>query len=425
MLEVGAQVDLEVGEVAHGGACVARHEGQAVFVRHALPGERVVAEVTEARRDFARADAIEVLRPAHGRVEPPCPWARPGQCGGCDWQHASPATQRAMKARIVADQLRSLAGLDVDVIVSAVPGDADGLGWRTRVQYAVSEDGIAGLRRHRSHDVVAIDWCRIAAPGVVELGVPARRWLGSASVEAIAGGSGDRALVLTPRRRKRRPVVPDVGETSVVVVDDKGRVDAVQGRPGVREQALGRTFWVGGSGFWQVHPGAATALSAAVLDALDPQPGELAVDLYAGVGLFTAALATAVDATGEVVSVEGAAGSVADARINLRDLPNVRVHEGRVDVELRRLGLGRVDVVVLDPPRTGAGADVVGLICALAPRAVAYVACDPAALARDVAAFAELGYLLDGLRGFDLFPMTQHVECVARLVPAAAPHPQA
>ena len=397
---------------------MARHDGLAVFVRHALPGERVVAEITEVRSGYARADAVDVVRAAPGRVAQPCPWAGPGLCGGCDWQHADLPLQRRLKADVVAEQLRSLAGLGVEVDAEPVPGDQDGLGWRTRVQYAVTDTGRAGLRKHRSHDVVEIDWCRIAAPGVVDLGIPSRRWPQAAAVEAIAGGSGDRAVVLTPRRARRPVHVPDDLDASVLTGDGKGGAVPLRGRPGVREEAGGRTFWVGGTGFWQVHPGAASALVDAVLTVTEPEPGERAVDLYAGVGLFAAAMASRVAPGGEVFAVEGAPGSVADARINLRDLPAVRVVEGRVDAALRRIGLGRADIVVLDPPRTGAGPDVVGLVAGLAPRVVAYVACDPAALARDVAVFATQGYRLESLRAFDLFPMTQHVECVAALTPA-------
>lgn len=421
MLSVGDRIELDVEDVAHGGHCIARHEGRTVFVRHALPGERVAAVVTDVRERFARADAVEVRRAADGRVEPPCPWARPGLCGGCDWQHAALPLQREMKARVVRDQLRALAAIERDVVVEPVTGDMNGLGWRTRVQYAVTEDGVAGLRRHRSHDVVAIDWCRIAAPGVVDLAVPARAWPGLSSVEAIAASTGDRALVLAPRKQRAAVRIPDDVAASVLRADGKGGVTAVRGRPGVREVVDDRTFWVGGSGFWQVHPGAARTLRHAVVEATRPAPGDTALDLYCGAGLFAAALAERVNPGGEVVAIEGAESAVADAQVNLRDLPRTRVVAGRVDAGLRRLGLGRVDIVVLDPPRTGAGSDVVALITGLTPRAVAYVACDPAALARDLATFAERGYVLAGLRAFDLFPMTQHVECVATLVP----HPPA
>jgi tRNA/tmRNA/rRNA uracil-C5-methylase (TrmA/RlmC/RlmD family) len=292
------------------------------------------------------------------------------------------------------------------------------------VQYAVDGSGSAGLHAHRSWVVVPVDDCRIATGGVRALDVTGRRWPGWAGVEAVvSAGAHDALLVLTPaagaRRRPRVPAVPD--RTSVAVATG-GAVDRVRGRTWVREQVdVGgtlREFRVTGSGFWQVHPGAAPTLVSAVLEALAPQPGERVLDLFAGAGLFVAALAGGVGDTGSVLAVEGSARAVADARRSLHDLPHVRLERGRVDAVLARLGSDvEADLVVLDPPRTGAGRRVVEQVAALAPRAIAYVACDPAALARDVAWFGERGYVLDGLRAFDIFPMTHHIECVARLVP--------
>ena len=383
-----------VGPVAHGGHCVARHEGRVVFVRHTLPGETVRAVVTDGAEgsSFWRADAVEVLTPSPDRVPPPCPWSGPGRCGGCDWQHVSVPAQRALKAEVVHEQLSHLAHLDVAVEVEPVPGDVDGLGWRTRVTWAVAEDGSAGLRRHRSHEVVPVDSCRIAHPLVDQAGVTRRTWPGAGSVEVSASvATGDRL------------VLPD------------GRGD------GFLTEVVGdRAFRVTGGGFWQVHPGAAATLLAAVMDGLQPRPGESALDLYGGVGLFAAQLAQAVGPTGRVTLVESDRVAVADARHNLAELPAVRVERGRVDHVLRRLRTGRADLVVLDPPRSGAGRAVVDLVARqVRPRRVAYVACDPAALARDLTWFAERGYHLTGLRAFDIFPMTHHVECVALLEPAA------
>ena len=150
-------LDLKAGEVAHGGWCVARPaDGPVIFVRHALPGERVLARVTEVTTRLARAEAVQILAASPDRVEPPCPHAHPGGCGGCDWQHAALPAQRSLKAAVVRQQLRRLAGLDMEVTVEPLPGDAGaepgaGLGWRTRVQFAVRADGVAGLRAHRSH----------------------------------------------------------------------------------------------------------------------------------------------------------------------------------------------------------------------------------------------------------------------------------
>jgi len=391
---VGTSLTVSVGPVAHGGHCVARHEGRVVFVRHTLPGETVRAVVTDGAEgsSFWRADAVEVLTPSPDRVPPPCPWSGPGRCGGCDWQHVSVPAQRALKAEVVREQLSHLAHLDVVVEVEPVPGDVEGLGWRTRVTWAVADDGAAGLRRHRSHEVVPVDSCRIAHPLVDEAGVTRRTWPGAGSVEVSASVATGERLVL-----------PD------------GRGDGV-----LTEVVDGRAFRVTGGGFWQVHPGAAATLLAAVMEGLQPQPGDTALDLYGGVGLFAARLADAVGPTGRVTLVESDRVAVADARHNLAGLAAVRVERGRVDHVLRRLRTGRADLVVLDPPRSGAGRAVVDLVARqVRPRRVAYVACDPAALARDLTWFAERGYRLTGLRAFDIFPMTHHVECVALLEPAA------
>ena len=390
---VGERYEVRAERVAHGGFVVARHFGVVVFVRHALPGERVVALVTEGQEGdrFLRADAVEVLEASPDRVAPPCPFSGPGACGGCDFQHVALPAQRSLKAAVVAEQLHRLAGLTVEVTVEAV-GD-DGLDWRTRVQWAVTSDGEVGLRKHRSHDVVPVDDCRIAHPDLPD--VTDTKWPDATEVESIVSSTGQRLRLVT-------------------TADGTTYAD---GPHELTEQAAGRTWQVTGSGFWQVHPAAADTLVAAVLDGLAPEPGERAADLYSGVGLFSGVLAEAVGLTGHVVAVESDPVAVDDARVNLADLPHVSVLADRVDRALGADVVGTRDLVVLDPPRTGAKRDVVAGIARLEPRAVAYVACDPAALARDVAIFAEHGYVLESLRAFDLFPMTHHVECVAVLVP--------
>jgi tRNA/tmRNA/rRNA uracil-C5-methylase (TrmA/RlmC/RlmD family) len=294
-----------------------------------------------------------------------------------------------LKAIVVAEQLQRLAGLDVEVEVEAVPGDDGGLDWRTRVQWAVAVDGTPGLRGHRSRDVVAVDRCLIAHPGLPD--VLGSRWPEASTVEARVSSTGQQLRLVGTRDRST------VADGPLVLT----------------EEAAGRRWQVTGSGFWQVHPGAADALVGAVLDGLAPRRGEHALDLYAGVGLFSAALGEAVGRGGHVLAVESDADAAKDAVHNLEDLPQVAVLHERVDRALAVVD--RADVVVLDPPRTGARRAVVAAVGALSPRAVAYVACDPAALARDVAFFAEAGYALTSLRGFDLFPMTHHVECVALL----------
>ncbi|MFY7069796.1 class I SAM-dependent RNA methyltransferase [Nocardiopsis changdeensis] len=418
MTRAGTEFELTVDDVAHGGWCVGRHNGQVVFVRHALPGERVRVRVTERTSNLLRAEAVEVLTASPDRVEAPCRFAGPGACGGCDWQHATPGAQRLLKARVVADQLRRIAGIDREVVVEELPGTPDNLGWRTRVRFAVDADGVPGLRRHRSHDIEPVDRCLIAHPGVTELGVTELPWPGVREVEAVAAAErADRAVVVTPTGAKLG-TLPELKASSAVLRRFKGgRVQQVRGRRGVREIVGEREFRVGAGGFWQVHPAAARVFTEAILAALAPKPGETALDLYCGAGLFTAALAEAVGPEGRALGVESGAESVRDARYNLRDLEQARIEQHDVAAQMREWADVRADVVALDPPRAGAGAEVVRSIAGTRPRAVAYLSCDPATLARDLAEFDRSGYRLVDLRAFDAFPMTHHVECLAVLEP--------
>jgi tRNA/tmRNA/rRNA uracil-C5-methylase (TrmA/RlmC/RlmD family) len=341
-----------VGPVAHGGHCVARvaqPDGttRVVFVRHALPDERVRLVITEGSEGdrFWRADAVEVLDASPHRVSAPCAVAGPNGCGGCDFQHVDLAHQRTLKGQVVAEQMKRLAGLDVQVEVEPVPGDQDGLRWRTRQRFVPVPGGGSGMRKHRSHDVVPVEDCLIA---------------GARAVHRVRG------------------------------------VD----------------FDVPGEGFWQVHPGGPEMLVDLVLDLLQPVTGESSLDLYAGVGLFARFLS---DATGGPTTlIEGDAAACAAA---VRNVPGADIWHGEVSEALADEDLDAVDLVVLDPPRTGAKQRIVDAIADLGPRAVAYVACDPAALARDTASFAARGYRLERLVAMDAFPMTHHVECVALLVP--------
>ncbi len=428
---VGEEYEVEVGPVAHGGHCVARTEsGRVLFVRHALPGERVVARVTEGEETsrFLRADAVEVLEASKDRVPAPCPFSGPGKCGGCDWQHAKPGAQRRFKGEVIAEQLKRLAGLTPEEAGwdgTVMPAEGDKLpagevpAWRTRVQYAIDAEGHAGLRKHRSHEVQVIDRCLIAAPGVTELGIEKREWPQIASVEAIAAsGSADRQVILTPKPGGRLPIVELDKPVSVLRVGEKDKqVHRVHGRPFVRERADERTYRVGEGGFWQVHPQAADTLVKAVMQGLMPRKGDMALDLYCGVGLFAGALGERVGEKGAVLGIESGKRAAEDARHNLQDLDRVRIEHGKVEQVLPRTGIDSVDLVVLDPPRAGAGKQTVHHLASLGARRIAYVACDPAALARDLKYFAEVGYRVVKLRAFDLFPMTHHVECVAILKP--------
>jgi tRNA/tmRNA/rRNA uracil-C5-methylase (TrmA/RlmC/RlmD family) len=355
---------------------------------------------------------VEVLSASPDRVPEPCPHARPGRCGGCDWQHATGPAQRRIKADVIREQFARLAGLELpSLVVEELPGGL--LGWRTRITYAIDAAGRPGLHRHRSADLEPIAACPLGVPGVGDTDALARRWPGRTGIEAARGDDAEVTLLAhTPgpgrQARGRRP--PD-------------RVEVVAGPPTLHRSVLGRRLQVSAGGFWQVHPAAADAFARAMLEALAPRPGERILDLYAGAGTFTAVLADAVGPEGSVLGMEAAPGAVRDAEANLADRPWAVVERGRVDAARLRELRPAPDLVVLDPPRAGAGVDVLRAIVALAPRAVGYVSCDPATLARDVAAAVGAGWRLTGLRAFDAFPMTQHVECVATLEPAAETRP--
>jgi len=412
---------VEVGAPAHGGHCVARLDGRVVFVRHTLPGERVRIEVTDRRSRFWRADAVEVLAPSPDRVPSVWPEAGPGGVGGGELAHVALPAQREWKSQVLAETLRRIGGQQVADDVAAVTGPAgprveglpgdderDGLGTRTRIELTVARDGRAGMYRFRSHDVLALEQLPLADPAIVELGLlgsdsPWRRaWHPGVRVEAVAPSEGEPLVLVdgepaTPgRRRGKGPARRSVRE---VVPSPVGELH----------------YRVSGSGFWQVHRRAPEALVRAVLAAAAPEPGQSVLELYSGAGLLSLPLARAVGDEGRVVTLEGSASAVKDARRNLHDHPNVALGTGLVEPGTVAEGGQGSDVVVLDPPRAGAGAGVMEAITALSPSRIVHVACDPAALARDLAAARAGGYVVVGLEGLDLFPHTHHFEVVATL----------
>ena len=370
-----------LGPIAHGGHCVARVDGRVVFVRHGIPGEVVRIRITDdSKPRFWWGEVSEVITASPDRVPPRCPVA--GLCGGCDFQHVDLPRQRQFKAEVIAEQLRRLAGCEVDVTVEPVPGDRDGLGWRTRMRYLAQGQRI-GLRAWRSDELVDLTGigCPIAHPD---------------AQPPVKAGTDDGEVVVA------------VGDGARTVIRDR---QVIEGPRELVQRVHDRSYRVRADGFWQVHPGAATMLTDAVVEMLAPKVGETALDLYCGVGLFAGRL---VDEGCRVFGVELSRDAVELAR---RNVPEARFRAGRMDRLLSTL-TAHSDLIVLDPPRSGAGAAVVRHLVGLGARAIAYVACDPAALARDVATFADCGWRLEAVRAFDLFPMTHHVEAVALLTPA-------
>ncbi len=427
-------LELTVGPAAHGGHCVARHEGRVIFVRHAIPGEVVRARLTEYDDDarFWRADATDILRASADRVNHP--WAladavlagmrgtRP--VGGAEFGHISLPAQRRLKAGIFREQLTRLGKVERSITVEPVPDESpDGLGWRTRVGFAVDSSGHLSMHEHRSNGLIPVAEMPLAVPAINELGLWNVDFAGVESVEIAAGSGEGEPLVLLgsadPLSRAVRSVADSIEGASVVAWDPgSGTLHRLKGRTWLEEVVGDNRFRVTGGGFWQIHRSAPTVLTEAVLQGLNLSGGQRVADLYAGAGLFTAALAEEVSDSGAVLSVESAPGASKDARRNLHGRHQVDIVQGKVEKVLRERR-PHLDAVVLDPPRAGAGKEVVRAIAGSGTRSVVYVSCDPASFSRDVAYFSAAGWRLDGLRVFDLYPHTHHMESVAVLRPAA------
>jgi tRNA/tmRNA/rRNA uracil-C5-methylase (TrmA/RlmC/RlmD family) len=389
-LSVDDVVEVSIERVAHGGHCVGRYEGQVLFVRHTAPGELIRAKITSVGKGgkFLFADCVEVLQASSERIEAPCRFA--GECGGCDFQHLGLKYQRDMKTQVLTEQLTRLGKMSADnpllqsLQVLPLSESETGLNWRTRMEYATDARGRIGLRRHSSNDVISIDRCLVAADEIATDGITNRPWAANTEVRAVVTSTGERQIV----------------------------VEGIDDNPILRETVGDHTFSVFTRGFWQAHREAPRVFTESVLKLAALKSGDHVIDLFAGAGLFAVPAVAAVGAGGRVDAVEGNPAACKNLRSNLRNYPNAAAHVGSVDTWLAKSGVGRCDVVIVDPPRVGAGNEVVTRITKLKPRTVVYVACDPAALARDVAYFAELGYEPTAIEAFDAFPMSHHFETV-------------
>ncbi|MCU1363163.1 MAG: hypothetical protein JWM55_991 [Acidimicrobiaceae bacterium] len=391
---------VRVERPATGGGVGRAEDGRVIFVRHSLPGELVRVALSESTASFYRGDAVEVLEASPERLAPPCPYAHPTGCGGCDLQHASRSAQLTWKASLVEEHLRRIAGIDRSVEVMAMPGSARGT--RTRLRCAVDENGHLSLRQARSHDLVAIDPCWIADPSFA----PAfnTSWWGNSEVELRAIGEG--APFAVAQRLSERGTTYELRGLSGATLDP-----ATQSRVNV----AGHVYCVGPLSFWQAHRDAPGVLLDTVLEFTRTEKGDEVTDLYSGVGLFSVPLARAVGPSGRVTAVESSPFAVRDARVNAQGLKALKVREWSVTPRSINDTVRENAIVVVDPPRHGLAKGVAASIARRSPRRVVYVSCDAATFARDLKEFLGSGFGLSDLRVFDLFPMTEHVELVALL----------
>ncbi len=389
-----AELTLTVGPPANGGSCVARHDGRVVFVRYALPGERVRVRVTAERGSYWHAETVEVLEPSNDRTMSLCPIAGVDGAGCCDLAFVEPVAARALKAEVVSNQLARLGDYQWHGAAQALSNDG-ATGWRTRIRLDVGADGRAGFHRHRSDELIADLDCGQLPAGMID-GLAETEWPAGAHVHVVVDDDDVRHVAHTVRQGRRNA-------TEVV----EGGYYGVQ--------RVGRHSWqVPVTTFWQAHRHAAQTYSELVCDWSQPGPGMTAWDLYGGVGLFAAALGDAVGESGRVVSVDSARAASRVANAALADLPQVQV----VTDSVRRVltaQRGTADVAVLDPPRAGAGREVIELLAAAEVPRVVHIGCEAASFARDIGLYRSHGYTVGEIQVFDSFPLTHHIECVALL----------
>jgi tRNA/tmRNA/rRNA uracil-C5-methylase (TrmA/RlmC/RlmD family) len=386
---------LTVGVAANGGSCIARHDGRVVFVRYALPGEQVLARVTAERGSHWHAEVVEVIDPSPDRIDSLCPIAGVDGAGCCDLAFVTPEAALRIKGDVVANQLGRLGGFDWAGAAEPV-GSVGPTGWRTRVRLDTSADGHAGFHRYHSSELVTDLACAQVPAGMLD-GLGDSTWPPGAEVHVALDDAGDRHVV------RSGPRVGRASQTEVI----EGSYEAVQ-------RVADREWRVPVTAFWQAHRDAARVYSGLVAGWAGVESGMTAWDLYGGAGVFAAVLAEAVGESGHVVTVDTSRGSSRAARAALADLSQVSVVTDSVRRALTARNR-RADVAVLDPPRSGAGREVIDLLAGAGVPRIIHIGCEAASFARDVGLYRGHGYAVEDLRVFDSFPLTHHVECVAVL----------
>jgi 23S rRNA (uracil1939-C5)-methyltransferase len=424
----GQRIEIRLDGIAHGGEALGRDRDRVVFVPYAIPGESVRVELLEEKPRWARARLLEVLEPSPDRVDPPCPHFGPEKCGGCQWQHIAYERQASLKQEILADHLHRLGYIAeppvADIIALAAPAlpdrpaaETDVLTFRYRNQtrFAVGADGRLGFRpMARAREVIPIDRCLLLHERLDDLhGALDLLWSSLTGVILRAGIATPegQALVLFETASDEQPEL-EIDLPAACAVQTPRGVQPMVGEPWLEEQVAGRVYRVSAESFFQANTIGAEALVEVVASYLEPRADDCLIDAYCGVGLFSLALA---DSLGQVIGIESSPSACEDFAHNAGAADNVCLHEGAVEDVLPTLrDQGQpADLVVLDPPRAGAGAEVLSHLAAMNPRRIVYVSSDPAALARDAVYLTAAGYRLAEVQPLDMAPQTAQVDSVA------------
>ncbi len=402
--------ELELTGMAHGGSALGRHEGRMIFVPYAIPGERITARVTQDKGRFAYAQGVTMIEASEARVAPRCPHFGPGRCGGCQWQHIDYPAQLEFKQQVVTDQMARVGGFR-DLTVHPTIASPDAWQYRSYITFHVTEDGQLGFVATDDQHILPIEECHIIRPELLDL-------FYSLDLEGITNldrvrlqvgsASDDPSIIISTSDDEAPEIESDVPASVNFLFTDNEPVNLI-GSSHVHYTIKSRTFRVTAGGFFQVNLPQAEVLVDQVLSRLDLKGTENVLDLYSGVGLFSAFLAEHAQS---VTSIESYPPAVTDADENLSEFDNLDLIEGVVEDVLPDLE-GPYEAVVLDPPRTGVEPSVIDALAEIAPQKIVYVSCDPATLARDAKRLVAKGYRLLDVQPVDMFPQTFHIESVA------------
>lgn len=399
-------VEVELTTLAHGGEALGRlPDGRAVFVPFALPGERVRVRVVSERNRFVRGDLLEILQPASERVQPRC--AHFGMCGGCHLQHLNYSTQLSAKTNILREQLRRIGRLEEVTVNSAMPSSP--WNYRNHVQFHLTPTGKLGYYTHQGEEVFPIQECHLPHPLINHIWtqlefepIPGLERVG------IREGAGEDVQIILESSKVHLPELSLEGlDVSVIHISPAGSL-VLAGSPAITMQILDRSFRVSAGSFFQVNIPQAESMVKHLLQNLSIPRGGTVLDVYCGVGLFSAFLAPLA---GRLIGVEASPEACDDFVVNLDEFDHVELYEAPAEDVLLALDV-KPDLILIDPPRTGIARRALDGVLSMKAPVLVYVSCDPATLARDARYLVSKGYRLSSSTLFDLFPQTYHIESI-------------
>lgn len=398
---------VQLTNLVYGGECIGRlADGRAVFVPYGLPGEIVSIEIVEDKKRYARGKIVEIVQPSPERIQPRC--GHFGVCGGCHYQHISYPAQLAAKKAILTDLHHRIAGIENPPVEDIEPSQSPWF-YRNSIQFHLSPDGRLGYQKWGSNQVVPINECYLPEEPLNELW-PRLDFEPLPDLEKIdlRLGSGDEILLALESSSAEMPEFEVDLPLSAVHLSPAGLI-VLAGDDHLGMEILGRPFKVSARSFFQVNTAQAEKMVNTLLEWLPVSKQTTMLDIYCGVGLFSAFFAPKV---GRCIGIELSESACEDYAANLDEFDNVELYIGAAEKILPALGV-KAQVAVLDPPRAGVDPLALDALVDIRPEVIAYVSCDPSTLARDTARLLKAGYQLERVKPFDLFPHTYHIESIS------------